>query len=74
MRIENHEDKVDKAKSLLKDILKQSRSVQEVYAYCKAKCPELTKGEIKEARKQLGVASKARFGIYYWSLPEEEQQ
>lgn len=73
MRIENYEARIATAKKLLLDYLKHPRSVQAAYAYCMSKCPELSKREIRETRLEMGVESKPRFGIQYWSLPEENQ-
>lgn len=64
------EDNIKIAKELLKQVLaEKDRTITEVYAYCRGN--GITRGAIKEARKQLGVLSTNRDGEQYWSLPKE---
>ncbi len=69
----SEKDRLEIAKALLKKHLTEPKSVAEIYILCKAEYP-LKKSEIKAARKELGVISRENNGVWYWSLPEKEQQ
>ncbi|MFB6473327.1 hypothetical protein ACFCW7_10875 [Paenibacillus glucanolyticus] len=67
-------DGVELAKLYLQQILSnQPRTLNEIYAYCKAQYP-IKKSAIKEARKELGVISYEENGVRLWRLPSPEQE
>lgn len=67
-------DGVELAKAALRRLLSEgSRTLPEIYAYCKATYP-VKKSEIKLARKSLGVLSENKDGVQIWRFPEAKEE
>lgn len=73
----DQKEKTELAKALLRRVLSdplvvKGLPVKTVLAI--GKDERLTKRVMKDARKEIGVISENRNGVYFWILPQEQEE